>query len=101
MVFSETERYRLDPLAGDIWGARSTQTADFPTVLNVLRVPRAVNAHALIFPSRHTAPRCKFSFLGNISLPPRTHMMCEVVETEAPKTLEHAPFDDIPEVQEY
>ena len=72
MVFLETERYALDPLAGDIWILRSTQVADFPTTLDVLRITRAVNAHAAIFLSRHTAPRMKFSFLGNMSPPFRT-----------------------------
>ena len=69
MVFLETERYALDPLAGDIWIPRLTQAADFPTALNVSRVTRAVNAHAAIFPSRHTAPRMEVSFSTDVSTP--------------------------------
>ena len=40
----------------------STLSADLPTEINALQVLRAVNAHALIHPFRHTALSTKFAF---------------------------------------
>ena len=103
-----------------IWGPCSTHPEDLPSGINALHVPRAVNAHALIFPLRHTAPRCKLSFFGNISPPLWSRRFLgfigcstfvrssdpinvtnlqnlktfthKVVETEAPEALEHTPL---------
>ena len=61
-VFLEAERDRLIRLAAGDWDPRSTQPRDLPPGLNASRVPRAVNAHALIFPLRHAAPRRHISF---------------------------------------
>jgi len=45
---------------------RSALPGDLPPRINALRVPRAFNAHALIFPLRHTAPRLEVSFLSDM-----------------------------------
>ena len=66
MVFLGTETFRLAPLARGYWDLRSTHPADLPTGINVLRIPRAVNAHALAFPLRHTVPRMAVSFSADV-----------------------------------
>ena len=68
-VFLEAERDRLARVNPSNRYRRSTQPGDLPPDLNALRLPRAVNAHALIFPLGHAAPRLKLSFSTNISSP--------------------------------
>ena len=68
MIFLETEGEGLTPLAGSIWGKSSALSADFPTEINALLLPRAVNAHAPFLPFRPTAPRRKFSCPEDVSM---------------------------------
>ncbi|TSC99758.1 MAG: hypothetical protein Greene101449_535 [Candidatus Peregrinibacteria bacterium Greene1014_49] len=68
MVFLEAESARLIRLAAGYWGKRSTQPGDLPPGLNALRLPRAVNAHALDFLLRHNAPQMTFAFSVDIIL---------------------------------
>jgi len=71
MVFLETETVRLISQMRNIWDPRSALPADFPTGISALRVPRAVNTHALVFPLRHTAPSTPLSFPENMHAPKR------------------------------
>ncbi len=66
MVFLEAESCGLSPREGSNWGKRSTQPGDLPPGFNVLRLPRAVNAHAPDFPLRHTAPQIVASFFSDM-----------------------------------
>ena len=68
MIFLEAQGVRLSSLARGVWDPRATLPADLPTGINVLRVPRAVNAHDLILPLRPTAPRTKKSFSEDVFL---------------------------------
>ena len=69
MLFLETEGEGLTPLPGSIWGKSSTLAADFPTAINALLLPRAVNAHAPFLPFRPTAPRMQLSFHRGVPVP--------------------------------
>ena len=72
MLFLETEGDGRTPLAGSIWDQSSALTADFPTAINALLFPRAVNAHAPVLPFRPTAPRKKFSYSEDVPVPSHT-----------------------------
>jgi hypothetical protein len=69
MVFSESEGEKLIPQKGNIWDPCSALSADLPTEINALHVPRAVDTHALCLLFRHNAPRMKISLLDGISVP--------------------------------
>lgn len=91
MLFLEAQRFRLTHLAARNWHPRSPQLADFPTSLNDLRVTRAVNTHALVFPLRPTAPRMPQSFSENM-LPEGNR---------GSRNYQVTPSGDLYEVQEY
>ena len=73
------------------WGKRSTHPRDLPPGINALRFPRAVNAHALIFPLRHAAPRLETSFPTDIS----------PEGDRGRSNSQRPPLNDLYEVQEY
>ena len=68
MVFLEAERFRLIRLAAGYWGKRSTQPGDLPPGVYALRLPRAVNAHALDVLLRYSASQMTFAFFIDIAL---------------------------------
>ena len=67
--FLGSRKGQTHPVKPGIWDPRSAHPADLPAGINTLRVPRAVNAHALTFPLRHTAPRDDISFPENMHDP--------------------------------
>jgi len=92
-VFLEAERDRLDLLAEAFWDPCSALLGDLPPRISASHVPRAVNAHALIFPLRHAAPRRQFAFPGD--------MLCTTLDSkkspkwyrvEATQALEQPPL---------